>query len=78
MRSPALATPAAPASISQVSGPQVEIAKGLPTVDVSVGPSQAFARGKSPDSQGVVGQRPSKVIILGQAPTKPPADSHLH
>jgi anti-sigma-K factor RskA len=77
MRSQPAAQPIAPAPVVDVQGPQAEVAAGRPTEDVSVGPSPALAARDSRYGEGVIGQGPSKVVIVGEAP-KPPADSHLH
>jgi len=64
-------------SVSDVTGPQAEVAKGSPLEDISVGPSPALARTDPRYGEGVISQGPPKVII-GQVPSKPGTDSHLH
>ena len=77
MRSHPTVQPIAAPVVSDVQGPQAEVAVGKPTEDVSIGPSPALAARNSRYGEGVIGQGPSKIVILGQLP-KPPADSHLH
>ena len=77
LRRPAAVQPITPAAVVDVQGPQAEVAVGKPTEDVSVGPSPALARSSPRYGEGVIGQGPSKVVILGEVP-KPPNDSHLH
>jgi anti-sigma factor RsiW len=77
MRSKPVGQPTVPAGVVDVQGPHAEVAAGKPTEDVSVGPSPALAARDSRYGEGVIGQGPSKVVIVGEAP-KPPADSHLH
>jgi anti-sigma factor RsiW len=66
-----------PSSLIDVQGPAAEVATGKPSEEISVGPSPALAARNSRYGEGVIGQGPSKVVIIGEVP-KPPVDSHLH
>ena len=77
MRRSQIAPAPVPSSLSDVTGPQAEVARGSPVQDISVGPSPALARSDPRYGEGVISQGPAKIVI-GQVPSKPAADSHLH
>jgi hypothetical protein len=74
---PTLINPTSPTAITDVIGPQAEVAKGAPVQDVSVGPSPSLAN-NSRYAEDVIGHGPPKVVILGRGLEKPVGSSPLH
>jgi anti-sigma factor RsiW len=72
-----IAAPVVTPSVSEVSGPQAEVASGKPEQDVSISPSPALAR-DSRYGEDVISQGPSKVVIIGRVPSKQTDDQRLH
>ena len=70
----------APASVTIITGPQAEVAAGPAVQDITVGPSPALAArdGEARYGEGVIGQGPAKVIIVGGLNPPANADSHVH
>jgi anti-sigma factor RsiW len=77
MKPKQIASHAVAPSISEVTGPQAEVATGKPVQDVSISPSPALAR-DSRYGEDVISQGPSKVVTIGRVPSKQTDDQHLH